>query len=171
MIYLNNNIQIRKNNFNLDEIISTEKKEIIKTNSNNTNNNFKCIKTDNKIYWKNQTDIGLESSIQEIKNSQSLKIEFDNIKDFYQRKNPKISIIITIYNQGYYIKEHYSHILQQELKDIEIIFVDDASTDNSSLIIKELMNKDKRIIIIIKQMIYLYFSKIMIINIDKNLLY
>ena len=75
-----------------------------------------------------------------------MKISFDNKTHFYKRKTPKISIIITVYNQGYYIKKSYAHILQQEIKDIEIIFVDDASTDNSSFIIKELMEKDKRII-------------------------
>ena len=67
-----------------------------------------------------------------------MKISFDNKTHFYKRKTPKISIIITVYNQGYYIKKSYAHILQQEIKDIEIIFVDDASTDNSSFIIKEL---------------------------------
>ena len=39
----------------------------------------------------------------------------------------------------------YASIHQQELKDIEIIFIDDASTDNSSFVIKDLMKLDKRI--------------------------
>ena len=39
----------------------------------------------------------------------------------------------------------YASIQQQELKDIEIIFIDDASTDNSSFVIKDLMKLDKRI--------------------------
>ena len=146
MIYPNNNIQVKNSNLNLNETMSTEKNETIKTNNNGTKQNFKCIKSNNKLIWKNQTDIGLESSIEEIKNSESLKISFENREDFYKRNNPKISLIITVYNQGYYIKELYSHILQQELKDIEIVFVNDASTDNSSSIIKELMNDDKRII-------------------------
>jgi len=121
--------------------------------SNNSNikkiefkQNIICFPTEDKIYWNNQTDLELEKNLDEVTNSKSLKISFDNKTHFYKRKTPKISIIITVYNQGYYIKKSYVHILQQEIKDIEIIFVDDASTDNSSFIIKELMEKDKRII-------------------------
>ena len=135
-IELNNNIQIFQK-------ISTSKNKYY---NNEKNSNDKCITTDKKIYWKNQTDIGLENSIEEVNNSNSLKISFENINDLYKRENPKISLIITVYNQGYYIKELYAHILLQEFKDIEIIFVDDASIDNSSFIIKELMDTDKRII-------------------------
>ena len=36
--------------------------------------------------------------------------------------------------------------MNQSLKEIEIIFIDDASEDNSFSIIKELMKKDKRIV-------------------------
>ena len=75
-------------------------------------------------------------------------ISFDNKKDFYKRENPKVSIIITVYNQEKYLKIIYAYIQRQTLKDIEIIFVDDASKDNSSKIIHELMEKDKRIVYI-----------------------
>ena len=136
-----------KNNFKYFENSTTSYE---KNNSNNKKTEFKqnirCFPTEDKIYWNNQTDLELEKNIDEIVNSKSLKISFDNKTHFYKRKKPKISIIITVYNQGYYIKEAYAHIQHQELKDIEIIFVDDASTDNSSFIIKELMEKDKRII-------------------------
>ena len=141
-----------KNNFHESCNISSEKlllnKSIEKTkiSSDYSSNNYKCLSTDNKIYWKNQIDLELEKSRKEVENSSLLKISFDNKSDFFKRENPKISIIITIYNQDYYIKELYAHIQQQELKDIEIIFVDDDSTDNSSLIIKELMKEDKRIV-------------------------
>ena len=116
-------------------------------NNSRTKNKFKkCSSTDNKLYWKNQTDLEIEKLREEIKNHKSVDISFENISDFYKRENPKISIIITIYNQEKYIKPLYAHIQEQELKDFEIIFVDDVSTDNSSFIIKELMEKDKRII-------------------------
>lgn len=130
-------------------IISNENSNILDIKNNkksNFNPNIKCVPTDNKIYWNNETDLESEKNIDEIINSKSLKISFDNKTHFYKRKNPKISIIITVFNQGVYIKEAYAHIQKQELKDIEIIFVDDASTDNSSLIINELMEKDKRIV-------------------------
>ena len=108
--------------------------------------NYKCLPTNNKIYWKNQIDLEIEKSRDEVRNSKSLKISFENKIDFLKRENPKISIIITIYNQDYYINELYAHIQQQDFKDFEIIFVDDCSTDNTSLVIKELMENDKRII-------------------------
>ena len=65
---------------------------------------------------------------------------------FSKVKNPKISIIITIYNQKEFILKIYSCILKQSFKKIEIIFIDDASIDNSFIYVKKLMKKDKRIL-------------------------
>ena len=138
--YSNNNYKTNSNN-STEKFLLNHSIEKIKINSN-----YKCSPNDNKIYWKNQTDLELEKCRKEVENSGSLKISFDNKSDFFKRENPKISLIVTISNQDYYIKELYAHIQQQELKDIEIIFVDDDSTDNSSLIIKELMKEDKRIV-------------------------
>jgi len=59
---------------------------------------------------------------------------------------PKISVIITLYNQREYILKIYSCLLNQSMKEIEIIFVDDASIDNSFFYVENLMEKDKRII-------------------------
>jgi glycosyltransferase involved in cell wall biosynthesis len=146
MNYPINKAEITSNLTSSKEILLNNINESIQFNSPETKSKYKCIPTDKKIFWKNQIDFGLEKSIEEVRNSESLKISFDNIHDFYKRENPKISIIITVYNQGYYIEELYAHIQLQEFKDLEIIFVDDASTDNSSLIIKQLMNRDKRII-------------------------
>ena len=75
-------------------------------------------------------------------------MSFDNKENFYKRKNPKISIIITVYNQEKYLKFIYGCIQKQSLKDIEMIFVDDNSIDESSFIIKEFMKEDKRILYI-----------------------
>ena len=99
-----------------------------------------------KIYYKNERTLNINKIQKEIKNYKKLKISFTKRKDFQNRKKPKISLIITIYNQEYFIKYIYASILKQELKDIEIIFIDDASSDNSSIIVKNLMKKDKRII-------------------------
>ena len=108
--------------------------------------NSSCFPRRNKLYWKNQTRIDIISARKEIKNKDFVKISFNNSHDFIKREKPKISIIITIQNQINFIETIYAHIQKQELKDIEIIFVDDASTDDSSLMIKKLMEKDKRII-------------------------
>lgn len=144
--YPNNESQIISLNNSSQKLVLNESTDKSKISDNNINPNKRCFQTDNKIYWKNQIDLELEKSKKEIENSNLLKISFDNKEDFFKRENPKISLIITIYNQDYYIKESYSHIQLQELKDIEIIYVDDDSTDNSSSIIKELMKEDKRIV-------------------------
>lgn len=58
---------------------------------------------------------------------------------------PKISIIIPVYNVERYLRECLDSCINQTLKDIEIICVDDCSTDNSYNILKEYLDKDSRI--------------------------
>lgn len=60
----------------------------------------------------------------------------------------KLSVIIPIYNVEKYLNECLDSISKQTLKDIEIICIDDGSTDNSPNILKEYLKKDKRIRII-----------------------
>ena len=62
---------------------------------------------------------------------------------------PRISIIIPIYNVNKYLRECLDSIINQTLKTIEIICINDGSTDNSLEIIKEYIY-DNRIIIINK---------------------
>lgn len=57
----------------------------------------------------------------------------------------KISVIIPVYNVEQYLTECLDSILNQTLKDIEIICIDDGSTDNSPNILKE-YNKHIKII-------------------------
>ena len=65
----------------------------------------------------------------------------------YQIK-PKISIFLPIYNKELYLKEGIKSLQKQTFKNIEIIAVNDGSTDNSLKILKKLSKKDKRIKII-----------------------
>ena len=58
---------------------------------------------------------------------------------------PKVSIIIPVYNMEKYISKCLDSVINQTLKDIEIIIIDDCSTDNSVGIINEYLHKDKRI--------------------------
>lgn len=60
----------------------------------------------------------------------------------------KISVIIPVYNASKYIKDCLNSIQKQTLSDLEIIVVDDGSTDNSLKIIETYAKKDKRIKII-----------------------
>ena len=52
------------------------------------------------------------------------------------KKAPLVSIYITNYNYGSYIKEAIESVLNQSFKDIELIIIDDGSTDNSREIIE-----------------------------------
>ncbi|MBO6272468.1 glycosyltransferase family 2 protein [bacterium] len=57
---------------------------------------------------------------------------------------PKISVIIPVYNTEKYLKECLDSIVNQTLDDIEIICVDDGSTDNSLKILEEYKQNDNR---------------------------
>ena len=63
----------------------------------------------------------------------------------------KISVIIPVYNVENYLKECLDSVTSQTLEDMEIICIDDGSTDNSSDILKEYSKKDNRIKIITKE--------------------
>ena len=73
-------------------------------------------------------------------------------KLFYKiMSNPKISVILPVYNVEKYLFECLDSIINQTLKDIEIICLNDGSTDNSLSILKEYASKDTRIILIDKE--------------------
>ena len=151
-VFKNNIINKKKLNSNLNSnfVIINNSQSVFNDNNNNSNkyDNSNTI-IPNKLYWKNE-----EMDIKSIQNEILYYSKINNIsfdakeEDFYERKNPKISLVITLYNQINYIHKIYFSIQNQSLKDIEIIFVDDDSRDNSSIIIKELMEKDKRIVYI-----------------------
>ena len=61
--------------------------------------------------------------------------------------NPKVSIIISIYNRENYVKFTIRSIQNQNMKEIEIIYIDDYSSDNSTKYIKEEQKKDPRIVL------------------------
>lgn len=73
------------------------------------------------------------------------RVTLSGIKSFESVENPKISIISPVYNREKYILRFLSSIQNQSFKDIEILFVDDFSLDNSLKLIEFLQKKDKRI--------------------------
>ena len=58
---------------------------------------------------------------------------------------PKITALITVYNSEKYIETAIKSVQKQKLNDIEILVIDDCSSDNSTKIIQQLKKSDKRI--------------------------
>ena len=69
-------------------------------------------------------------------------------KSFNKSKFPKVSIISPIYNRGKYLSRFLKSIYYQNFSDIEIILIDDFSSDDSVNLIKKFQDIDKRIILI-----------------------
>ena len=63
----------------------------------------------------------------------------------------KVSIIVPVYNVEKLLKRCLNSLVNQTLKNIEIICVNDGSTDKSLEILKSFANKDERITVIDKQ--------------------
>lgn len=64
---------------------------------------------------------------------------------------PCVSVIIPVYNAEEYLEQCLNSVINQTLKNIEIICVDDGSTDNSLNILNNYKEKDNRIIILTQQ--------------------
>ncbi|HJA50079.1 MAG TPA: glycosyltransferase, partial [Candidatus Fusicatenibacter intestinipullorum] len=68
-----------------------------------------------------------------------------------QIEKVKISVIIPVYNVEKYLKRCLDSVINQTYKNLEIILIDDGSTDNSGKICDEYAQKDERIIVIHKE--------------------
>lgn len=80
-----------------------------------------------------------------------VKIENSMIAKFAQKEcvaNPKVSIVIPAYNTENFIAKCLLSLIGQTLKDIEIIVVDDGSTDGTLSIVKQFSESDARIKVI-----------------------
>ena len=77
---------------------------------------------------------------------------FLNLSIFEKKKmnlsKPKVSVFLPIYNKEKYIIRSINSIKSQTLKNIEIIAINDGSTDNTLKILRKLSKKDRRIKII-----------------------
>ena len=63
----------------------------------------------------------------------------------------KVSVIIPVYNTEKYLKECLDSIVNQSFEDIEIICINDGSTDNSLEILREYEEFDKRISVVCQE--------------------
>lgn len=58
---------------------------------------------------------------------------------------PKVSFLVPVYNAEQYLEECVDSILAQSYKDIEVLLVDDGSTDSSGAICEQYASKDSRV--------------------------
>ena len=63
---------------------------------------------------------------------------------------PKVSVLVPIYNVEKYLRQCLDSLINQTLEDIEIICINDGSTDSSPEIISEYQAKDNRVKVINK---------------------
>lgn len=62
-------------------------------------------------------------------------------------KQPKVSIIVPVYNVAEFLPECFESIKNQTYKNLEIILIDDGSTDNSKNFCEEFAKNDSRVIV------------------------
>ena len=71
-----------------------------------------------------------------------------NNKNLIKSEYPKVSIVISMYNRGEFINSTIKSAQNQRMKDLDIIIVDDFSTDNSKKYVEEAQKLDSRISLI-----------------------
>lgn len=64
---------------------------------------------------------------------------------------PKVSVIVPVYNVEPYLRECMDSILRQTLKEIQVICINDGSTDGSLRILQEYAEQDSRIVLVDKE--------------------
>ena len=89
----------------------------------------------------------LNSELEQIENRNEVDENLYHINEQKFFCIPKVTVIITIYNSEKYLSDSLNSIINQTLKEIEIICINDGSTDNSLKILNYYKKKDNRIII------------------------
>ena len=150
-----------------------------KQNNINENNNYYYNALKNEII---QNKIIVKASNDALENKYKEDIVFlqsclddTSIESFERNEEPKLSLIIVINNKGIYLNRLLKSIQKQEIKEIEIIVVDDCSTDNNnnSKLLEEYEKIDKRIVVIKneKKEGFLYSYSIGILVAKSNYIY
>ncbi|MBM6614819.1 glycosyltransferase family 2 protein [Desemzia sp. RIT804] len=65
--------------------------------------------------------------------------------------NPKVSVIVPIYNAEAFLVPCIKSVLTQTLEDIEVLLIDDGSSDSSAVICRHFMQQDARVTVINKE--------------------
>ena len=107
----------------------------------------KIINNNNEIIFNNSSNYTIYDAAKksiEFLIMSSKGILFSNIS-LKTNKNPKVSVVVPAYNIQKYIKQTIRSIQNQEMEELDIVIVNDFSTDNTSKIIEEIRKEDKRI--------------------------
>ena len=149
-IYYRRNVETQKTNFrksHLDDILHTIC-HVYDYLNNKSFNQFLVpffLHVKNLIYWNFPSDHIRDNLLLIPK---ILPKELINNLFTFLDSNIKISIIIPVYNAAEFLPECLDSCLNQTLKEIEIICVDDGSTDNSLDVLNQYAQKDSRIIVL-----------------------
>ena len=92
--------------------------------------------------------ISLQNEIKVIERYLIICKDFNTPIKFKKVKDPKISIISPTFNRERFVGRFLNSIQLQNFNNIEIILIDDCSTDNSVKIIEDYKKKDERIVLI-----------------------
>ena len=160
----NNTIKITQNIIDEKNITNNTEYTNIENITKNKNDNDRTKITDipipevkeninisKEIIYKNYTFNSLKESFNKAKNflDKSSKGIFINDKSKFKSSNhPLISAIVPVYNCKNFINRAVKSIQNQNITNIEIILVDDVSTDDTLSVIEDLQKEDQRIKII-----------------------
>ena len=129
-------INIKNNNLSFEKRITEIKKWFNYLNEDYKNYFFGTVKTWLKKYY---DENGLSAD------NRKFYEKFTNAKNFIEFNNIKVSVVMPVYNTKRFLKDSIDSILNQTIKDIELICVDDGSDDGSLEILYEFAKKDDRV--------------------------
>ena len=156
----NNNTNISDNNSDNNIIneneISSDKSNIIRNDENipNSDTDISFEENNNQTnenLYKEYKFAPLQESFNKAKdflNKCSKGILINNKIEFKSSEKPKVTAIIPVYNSQNFINRAIKSIQNQNLLNLEIILVNDFSTDKSLKVIEEIKKEDQRIKII-----------------------
>ena len=112
----------------------------------NKNNQLDKFNLNKKFISNTISDYYNEENYQlELKNNENWKEKVDDFFKFNLNNNEKISIVVPIYNTEEYLVQCVNSLRNQSYRNLEIILIDDGSTDNSLKLCNMLANLDDRI--------------------------
>ena len=138
-------------------IISYKAYKIIKFKYKNDKNketpmdNFIIVEPEELIKEKNSNSDSNKEKNEELKQIQQYMIANLNGINFYpdytfsKPSKPKITVVVSVYNNEKYIKANLLSVLNQDFKDIEVIVIDDGSNDKTVDVILGMILKDPRL--------------------------